>query len=230
MKKLNILLVLSSLTFCDSWDPFRPLEDLQKSIHQMMKGFEESMKTLSQSTRTESSNHFVKSIDVDDSDPAALIVTLSFNTEPKGEIEANKKSIHAEFKHEGSKATLEIFKDKSDWYINSPWIMSLNTRSEEKIERKIEKKKSVDSSDKEFKDEAPEIQYSTRVSSSAMSRVLPGNLGDLKKIETKQDGNKISLIIPRKESAARKISLNKLEDSKKIEISKKSDEETKELA
>ncbi len=226
MNKLPIVLVLSSAAiYSNNMDPF---EQLHQNINDQIKAFDKAFKDIFENssvpTRSRQSSA-IKQLDLQNKDNS-IEVKIEFNSEPKGSIDAQKKSLKGSFEADGYNVDLNIEKNKAYKYIDgSSWVLHLQG---EKI---VETKKTIESKDKENKPVQKTYVSSSNYSST---QTIQAELDDLKNASVEQSGNTVTIILPKKADSIRKINLQPTataaeEPAPSIEIAKKADIDSKEL-
>ena len=237
MKKLPIVLVLSSAAICsNNMDPF---EQLHQNINDQIKAFDKAFKDVfensSAPTKSRQSS-VIKQLDLQNKDNS-IEIKIEFNSEPKGSIEAQKKSLKGSFEADGYKVDLNIEKNKAYKYIDgSSWVLHLEAIKKEEIKKTVEPTSNDSKSDAATETSVKteeKIYFNT--SSYSSTQTIQANLDDLKKASIEQSGNTVTIIIPKKIDSVRKITLQTptvpaKEESTPIEIAKKADSDSKELA
>ena len=226
MKKLPIVLVVSCTAInCNNMDPFKQFhENINKQIKAFDEAFDKIFESTNSITRSKQSSA-IKQLDIQNKDNC-IEINLEFNSEPKGSIEAQKKSLKGTFEADGYKVDLSIEKNKAYRYIDgSSWVLHLQGQKQEEV------KKTLDTKDKDSK---PEERVYKNSSTYSSTQTINAELADLKNTSVEQSGNSVKITLPKKESTIRKIRLNSTQAPKEvstpIEIAKKSDAEAKELA
>lgn len=222
MKKLPIVLVFSSVAVCsNNLDPF---EQLHQSINEQIKAVHEAFDKMFQSSgslMTRSNNNAIKTLDLQNKEDA-IEISIEFNQEPNGSVEAQKKSLKGNFEVDGYKLDLSIERNKAYRYIDgSNWVLHLQGKKKEQIKKNTpqESNNSSEKSDEKF--------Y-TSSSSYSSTQTINAELDDLKKSIIEQNGNYVKIILPKKSADIKKVEFKQTEPTK-IEIAKKTDAEAKEL-
>lgn len=220
MKKLHIVLVLgTSAIKCDIWDSFEKLhQNLNDHFKEMHEEFDKLFKESSfKNNQTKHSG--LNLLDIQNKDNA-IEIKLQFDNEPKGSIEAQKKSLKGSFEADGFKLDLNLERNKAHKYLdNSYWVLKLEGN-------KTEIKRSA--SPKSEGEKPEEKTYSSKSQYSSI-QTINADLDDLKTAKVEQNGNIVTILLQKKSAEIKKIELQQKIEPTKIEIAKKQDSDDKEL-